>query len=619
MLVPETDAAAKRHFDRLKARNGRRDQAHHVIREVRQGNIRQLFPSDLAFNLSFQGVPVANFIDGAARDIAECLAPLPALACVSGKMESAADQRRATVKNRIGDSYLVHCRLEKQMLTGSDRYISYGFLPFFVEPDVKAKMPFIHAEDPRHAYYELDRFGNCKVYAYVWKRSLDDLCAQFPEYAAFINPAPEGGKPKPSGDTEIELVRWADDTNVTMFLPARQGLVLAKYAHKMSSCPAYIAERPGDGDEPRGQFDDVVYVQVARAIMGILALEAAYTAVQAPIAVPDDMDEFPIGPHAVMQSSNANQIHKVNLELPPTIFAESQVLDQELKQGSRYPDARSGNVQASVITGKGVEALLGTFDTQIKGAQMVLREAFQQIIAKAFEMDEAWWPNESKTISGTIAASSWELTYTPKVDINSRYNCTVTYGFASGMRNPAQAGVFMLQLQGAGLISKATVQENLPIQLDHVQEQKKVDVEASREALKQGLFALVQSSGQMAASGQDPTPIIKLSLDFIHGIQNGQTVEDSLSAAYATQKSDAEAAAAAQAAQQGPPDAESGPGEPGAPGGGGDGLPPGVAPGQAGMAPGGRPTMAQMISGLRGDGSTPVMQAEVRRNVATGT
>ena len=602
----------------MRARDAARDANHHIIHEVRKGNIRQLFPEELNFSISFNGSPIANFVDIVARDMAEALAPLPALACTSGRMQSDADQKRAEIKNRIGDDYWAHSKLEIQMLRGADRYISYGFLPAMVEPDVKAKKPFLQLFDPRNSYYELNRFGQCTVFAHRWLKSVDELCAMFPEWASIIKHDPKkasrqypDGEPE-QGHTLFEMVLWADDKNVSLLLPARNGLVLSMYAHKLSRTPVVIAERPGEDDSPRGQFDDVVWVQVARAIMSTLALEAASIAVQAPIAAPDDMDEFPVGPHAILQSSRAQEIHKVNLELPPTIFAEGQVLDQELKLGSRYPDARTGGVQASVITGKGVEALLGTFDTQIKGAQMVFRQMLQDATSVMFEMDEVWWPNESKVINGTLAGTSWEYTYVPSRDINGRWNCTVTYGFAAGM-HPSQSVVTMLQLEGVGAISKETVQENLPFGIDTVQEQRKISVEGLREAMKQGLFAYIQSSGQMAANGQDPSQIIQLGVNAVKFIQDGKSVEDAIGMAFDEQ---AKAQQAAQAAQQAA--AAGGPGGPGGGGEGDGGLPPGVAPGQAGLPPGGLPSIENLVAGFRGNASLPINQATVQRRIPIG-
>jgi hypothetical protein len=130
-------------------------------------------------------------------------------------------------------------------------------------------------------------------------------------------------------------------------------------------------------------------------------------------------------------------------------------------------------------------------------------------------MDEVCGRTTSKIVNGTISGSSYEFSYTPNRDINGRYLCTVTYGFASGLSNPSQAAVMMLQLEGAGVISKHTMRDNLPMPMDGFTEERSINVEASREALKQGVFALVQATGQMAARGRTRLPIIQLSVEMI--------------------------------------------------------------------------------------------------------
>ena len=598
-----------------------RDRNHDLIRSVRKGYITQLFPAELDFSLTFQGSPIANFVDIVAHDMAEGIAPLPALACVSGRMETDADQRRAEIKNRIGDNYWRHSNLEMQMLKkGAAWYVTYGFLPMLVEPDTEAKLPRITLIDPNRSYYELDRFGNTRTFAHVWKKTVDELCAMFPQWSAQICRDPKTDRVS-SGDTQLEYVLWVDDYQVCLLLPEREGLVLGSYMHRMKRCPVKIAERPSDDETPRGQFDDVIWVQVARAIMATLALEAAYVAVEAPIAVPEDMDELPVGPHAVLQSKDAQQIHKVNLQLPETTFQETANLDNELRVGSRYPEARSGGINASVVTGKGVEALLGTFDSQIKGAQIILKQALEDVTSWCFEMDETWFPNDTKTVSGTMTGASYEFDYTASKAIAGRYACTVTYGFAAGLRDPSQAIVTMLQLEGAGLIAKGTTMQHLPMPIDPIQEMRRINVEGSREALKQGFFALVQASGQMAAQGQDPTPYITAAVEVIRQLENGKTVEDAIANAYQQleeqqEQQQQEEMAEMQAAQGGggaPDQFQGANGTPEA------GVPSRQAPGQAGLPPGGRPTMAEMVAGFRGNGNLPVNQFDIRRAIPTGT
>jgi len=613
-------------YNRMRGRAAGRDHTIELVRQVRDGKMRAMFPAELELNLTFEGVPIANFVDIVAHDVSELIAPLPSVRCISGKMKSQADQERAETKNRIADSYWIESKLAMQMMKGADRYVCTGFLPFFVEPDFVNQRPFIHVEDPRHCYYELDRFHQVVVMYNLWHKSIDELCSLFPELSMQIRGGRDGGyRQGEHGETELQFVRCTDRQRVTLFLPEREGLVLTSYEHKLGRAPAYVVERSGGmSDIPRGQFDDVIWVQVARAIMTQLTLEAASEAVTAPITLPRNVDELPLGPHAVWQMDNPDEAKRLNLELPPGVFAENQTLQQELQQGSRYPDARTGNSNASVITGKGVEALLGSFTTQIAAAQAMLKDGLENVTAICFEMDEKWWPHVQKLLQGTQAGISYEFSYTPASDIDGKYKCTVTYGFAAGMQ-PAQSIVTMLQLEGAGLIAKKTFQENMPFDVDSVQEQRQIDVEATREALKQGVFQLISAIGPMAMQGQDPTQIVQMVAQITKEVQGGKTIEEAVFDAFQAYQQAQQAAQQAAQEEQAAAAEQAGPAGPGDAGGGGDsldpqaGLPQGTAPGQAGLPPGGRPTVQNLLAGFRGQGNNPVLQDVLQRRVPTGT
>jgi hypothetical protein len=598
-MMPEFARKLTDEFNKLEWESHERDNAMWLVKRVRDGHMRQMFPAELSLSIDFAGVPIANSVDVFAHDIAEGIAPLPALACVSGNMQSQADRNRADLKNKIGMSFWTNSRLAFQMMRGAQWYITYGFLPFLVEPKDDTKCPFIQVMNPIGSYYRKDRYDNVTVYAHRWEKTVGELAAQFPEHRAQIMSDEKGGE-LPSGTT-IRLVRWIDKSRDLLFMPDREGLVLASYSHGLDRVPVHVAERPTGSDKTRGQFDDVIYVEVARAIMTALTLEAASIAVQAPIAVPRDMENLSVGPHAILSADHPEQIRKINLELPSNVFAQNQALADETKIGSRYPDPRLGEANASVITGKGVEALLGNFDSQIKAAQEVLTLALEQITSICFEMDEKWWPNQSKTVSGTIAGK--------------------TYGFAMGMK-PAQSVITMLQLKGAGIISNGTAQLNMPFGIDPESEQREIDTEAMREALKQGVFALAQTVGQVAANGQDPTSIIKIGADMIVARNSGQTLEDSFQVALANyQKAQQEAQQAAQQQMQAAGGGLGGPPGPGGPPDGGQGGGPmqGQAPGQVGMPPGGLPTVEHLMAGFRGNASLPVNQATIDQHIATGT
>jgi len=139
--LPSFDKRVVQHYRRLQSANATRDRNHELIHAVRRGHIKQLFPSELDFSITFDGSPIANFVDIVAHDMAEGIAPLPSLACVSGRMQTDADQKRAELKNYIGDYYWRTSRLAIQMLRGADQYVTYGFVPLFIEPDVTNQRP----------------------------------------------------------------------------------------------------------------------------------------------------------------------------------------------------------------------------------------------------------------------------------------------------------------------------------------------------------------------------------------------------------------------------------------------------------------------------------------------
>lgn len=581
------------------------------VRMVRDGRFADVWPDQ--FSEKYPTALVANFVDVAARDLASNLAPLPSLSCSAGSMRTDADKRRAEKKNRIGANYWKHCALEFQMKYGADQYLSYGFLPFWVEADYKNRLPYIHVEDPQGAYYELDRHLKCRRYARVWRQDTQELAAQWPEYANLIL-FDKNGREHSAQDTEV--VRYIDGREVLIYLPERGCQIVARYDHGLDFCPVHIALRPGLHYDPRGQFDDVLWVQLAHAVMAALTIEAGHKSVQAPLAVPSDVNEIAIGPDNVIVTDNPDKVQRVPLQVPAAAFNLGESLKEEMKEGVGYPESRLGSPSASNITGRGISALEGGFDSQIKLGQDVIGLALREITAMAFKMDVALWPSRAKTISGTLSGESFEVTYIPKRDISDKYAVEVSYGFASGV-SPNGAIVTLLQLRGDEIIGRDTFRRQLPFDVDVDQQQRELDVQAVEDALKQGLAAAIQASGQMIAQGQtaEALQFFTAASQVIKGRRDGKELSDLILEVF---QQSADAAAAQQAQQQGAP------GGPGGPGGGDpldgvgpNGLPQGVAPGQAGMPPGGRPSVTDLSAGFTGNGA-PSVGALVRRRVPTG-
>ena len=513
----------------LKYRASERDARAGDVLAVRQGKISEVYPD--FFPEGVDTNVVANFIDIVARDLSEVMAPLPAVNCSSANQVNDRARKFADNRTRIASNYFNHSDLQVSMYTGADHYITYGFQPFVIELDQEAKLPRIRLENPRMAYPEFDRYGRCIAFAKRYTLTLGELVAQFPEYESQLL-GPSGFKQ--DINNLVEIIRYYDKDQSVVYIPSRQNLVLSQARNPLGKMMVVVAKRPSVDGEMRGQFDDVLGIQLLRNRFAMLAMEAAEKSVQAPIVLPQDVQELQLGGDAVIRTSNPAGVRRVELTLPQGAFTEQQLLNQELRVGARYPESRTGNIDASIVTGQGVQALMGAFDTQVKSAQAIFAAALRDVISICFEVDETIYPEE-KTIRGVDSGSPYEITYKPTKDIKGDYSADVRYGMLAGL-NPAQGLIFMLQALGGKLISKDMAMRELPFTVNVTQELEKIEIEDMRTALLSGITAMAQAIPAMATQGQDPSDMVNKIAAVIKARQKGQALEDAIEATFAPQQ-----------------------------------------------------------------------------------
>ena len=568
-----------RRVDALKMRNSARDARMNDILAVRKGNMADIYP-DL-FPEGMDKSMVANFVDVAARDLAEVLAPLPSFNCSTTNVTSDKARQFADKRGMIANNYVYSSRLQSQMYWGADWYFSYGFLPIHVEPDFDEGMPRIRVEDPLGSYPEFDRFGRCTAFAKRYYKTIGELAAEYPEYA-FALLGRDGFNQDTS--TMIEMIRYTDKDITVLYLPTRGNLVLNSAPNIMGKMLVNVARRPGIDDEARGQFDDVIYVQLARSRFANLAMEAAEKSIQAPLVVPQDVNDMPMGPDAIIRTATPQGVGRVRLEVPPAAFQEQAALQSELRLGSRYPEGRTGTIDASIITGQGVQALLGAFDSQIKAGQTILAETFEDVMKLCFEMDQVLFDKE-KSVKGIAQGTPYELKYKPSKDIKGDTSIEVRYGLMAGL-DPSRALIFSLQALGADLVSKDFIRRELPWSVNVSLEEQRIEIEKMRDNLSAAITATAQSIPAMAAQGQDPSPLIQKIADVIDRRRKGDSIEAAALAVFQPEQPEMTPPEEQALVEQATP-------SPAAPG-----LPAGGVP-QPPMG-GGAPDLATILAGLGG-------------------
>lgn len=587
----------------LRARHATRDQNMLDIYAIREGRLDDVAPG--MFNDDIPKPIIANYIDLAARDTAERLAPLPAFNCSAANMSSDSARKYADKKTIGVNHYVEHSNLRAQMYSGADRYVSYGLMPAIIEPDWEAQCPRPVLVDPRACYPEYDRFGRLVSFTRVVRKTVQELCALYPDLTSQIT---KNGYCSPESQSLLELIFFHDKDQWCVTLPERHDLLLNWAANPIDEPCVVVAERPGLTDVPRGQFDDVVWIQLAKNRFSMMAMEAAEQAVEAPIAVPYDVQELAIGPMSTIRTNNPEKVGRVRLELPVGVFQEGAQLSQELMQGARYPETRTGNIEASIVTGQGVRALEQGFNGAILAGQEVFRKFFKDMFRICLKMDETLWGDVERDIRGQADGVPYSIRWKPSRDIAQDYSVSVDYGFAMGL-DPNRALVALLQMRGDRLISRDFTRRQFPFGINVSQEEATIEVEELRGALLQSVAALAQSIPVLAQQGQDPGQILSQLGLVIQQRQKGKTLEDAISMAFAPPEP-----APAPDAGMGAMGMGGEPGLPG-PGLGGSGLPPGVAPGQATMGPGGRPDILSMLAGLNSGSGNPTSTVNVKRQL----
>ncbi len=597
----------------MQGKFGRRDTNMRLVRLVREGRMHEIADMGQYFSDELPRSTAANLVRVAAEDLRNVMGSLPALDCTSGNGVSTTDKKRAIKKNRIGRDIWNESKLETEFPNFADYYNSYGFAVFSVEPDFARKMPIIRVEDPRGFYYLKDRWGCVVETARIWDQPIDELCLLFPEAEAKLKSS-YGYR----GTGHVEVARYTHkDHGTVLFCPGADNLVLQTTPSIINGyLPYFVVEQPHIGDFPLGRFDETIWIQYAKVLMAQYMFRAAERSINAPVVLPRDVGTYQEGIDSHLYTDQWKPgMGIMQMNVPRDVFMFNDKLETEAKESAGYPDARNGRINASIVTGRGVEALMGTFDTQIKTAQMLFKRALEDATEYAFMLYNRFFPRAQRTITGIDNGQSYRLTMTPARDIGEDYKVMCTYGFMLG-NSPAQAVMMLLQFQNGELLSTESVQEKLPWDIDVDAESRKIHVKRLNDSILAGVAAYAQGLGVLMQQGQSAQAVFEPIVKLIRAREQGKDLSQAALEAFTPPEPEEPPVLPGDPMQE---VSEGMPGA-GAPGGamGASGLLRGVAPGQAGMPPGGLPTILNTAASLRGDQGRPEMSATILRRRATG-
>lgn len=532
-VFKRVDALKQRHAPRMK-RVGE-------VAAIRRGDWAEV-AGDM-FSSEISRPIVANQIDILARHAQAALSPLPKISCSCSTSANEAARKRADKRTKIAASYIRRSRLEHQMQQGADQFYTYGLIVASVEPTRDGIT--IMVEDSAGFYPVWDRVGRTVAMARVFRAPLVDLVAMFPEHEMMLT----NGTKSPQGADhtgDVEVTKYVDDTSIVMYVTAPIGtnggnMVLINKDNPLGRCTYVAVKRASLDSEIRGAFDDLIFVQLAKHLMQTYMLSATEQAVNAPFAAPNDVHDLTFGPNEIIRSEDPQSIRRIVADVPQAAWAAVDYLKKEIDSGAISPEALNGSIDASVVTGKGVQQLMAGYSQQIAMSQDTLVGFYEQLISLCFEMDEKFYPSVERYINGTREGQPYDLKYIASRDIDGDYSVNVAYGGVAGL-DPNRSLVLLLQARGDGLISRDYARRNLPVSdMDPIDEETKVQVENLRDSMIAGVSGLPQMMAQVVASGGDPLAFLLQTAKATDLIQKGMPAEEAIVKAFTPEEKPAPA------------------------------------------------------------------------------
>lgn len=403
------------------------------------------------------------------------------------------------------------------------RYFSgYGRFVSFVRPSGKYEAPCYELRDPLSAYPsdEPNEDFSCGNIIFANTRSALDVAET---YGDEVEVKLAGILGKNWQESSVELIEYLDDEEwITLarmtpavvpgfFQGGKQEVVrLERIKNRIDRMPVVLGGHYGLS-RTVGQFDGMVGIYWTQAKLQALEVIAVTKDVFPNVWVEGQNGQ---NPQVVVEADGMRGIRgelrngTISVEqshpgyMTPTTIDR---LERNARVAGRIPPEYAGETGSNIRTGRRGDAVMSaTVDFVVQEAQRIFARSMTIENELAIAIDKAYWGPQTKTIWLGTSNSRREDQYVPeKLWTTDRHE--VSYTHAGSDANSLTIG--LLQLNGAGIISKHTTRMQHPMVEDGEREHDLVQVEALEGALLASLEAQAQ---QGALPAIDLANIMKL-------------------------------------------------------------------------------------------------------------
>ena len=413
------------------------------------------------------------------------------------------ERTRAEMIEKICFGYNQDWKMRRRMKVWAHYQVGYGAVAVGVVPNEQTKSPMFLVEDPRNALpgpgwdatsvvgvdsFRTPKFQDALANGDIGS-GLDDiiirkvmtghqLLKRFPNNAELRKALGDASSTRQLS-YGWTVLQYYDETNITSVL--ENGILLhAPTPHGAPWCPwKFLTSFTPDQPAGQGMFEQQVGLEIA--FMRILDQKLSLNdLVTWPWMKEKGFVEFdPVKRRIMLGSPDAD----AGFVTPPATFQVDRDLQQVgelLRTLNVQTEASQGEVQGGPITGRGLSELSKVVTETVQDFFDDNANVLPFIYSTALQMDNALWPNTTKTLAGRGRGETFLEEYTPGKDIGKGFG-QITVEFGPGLGG-FEGHLQMLQDLGADSISKDTIMEKNP-NIPSVSEEKRKILRAKIEDL----------------------------------------------------------------------------------------------------------------------------------------
>jgi len=231
-----------------------------------------------------------------------------------------------------------------------------------------------------------------------------------------------------------------------------------------------------------------------------------------------DSTKYEKGRDAINFFQQGTRVEKPNEVVLNQLWQGVNILERQFRIVGGYDVAQDGQSPNSFATGAGIEQLGESRNQNVKEYQTAIKHSAELIDRKRLEWEDVMHPNKKKRVYWYEGGNSFEEQYVASDDIDGDYRTRRVFG-AMATFDETQKILAGLQLQGAGILDRRTVQENLD-GLDNLSL-------VNERIVQDGAFNSLMGALDIRAQSQDPAALAAL-----YGVyKNPRNVNDELEAA----------------------------------------------------------------------------------------